>query len=117
MYALANELKVGDHLYYARVESLWKGDKLDSASVIVDCFIVEHKSKKDYTLSKPSSITGGQSKVVIGSWQDKELRQTRKEAVLALYQKMVRRVALVYQHPDVLNGKVSESAAILEGLT
>jgi len=103
-----------DNLFHARVDSLWAGDRLAQAKVVVDAFHVVEKRKGFYVINKP--FVNGQTKILVGSPQDAELKRNRKEAVLSLYQKMIRRIALVVSHPDVLNGKVSEGAAILEGL-
>lgn len=113
---LRSPVTVGDNLYYAHVDALWEGCRLHSAAVVVDVHTVVERKRGHYILNRPSSMTGGQTKIDIESTQDQNLRGTKKAAILHLYQKMVRRIALVQGHHDIVSGKVSEAAAIIEGL-
>ncbi len=108
----------GDNLFYAHVSALWAGGTLKKAQVVVDEFLVVDRRRNGiYHLNKSSTLTGGQTKVLDGSPQDHDLKRSRRAAIMALYKKMVCRISLVASHPDVLAGKVSEGAAVLEGLT
>lgn len=109
--------EAGDSLFHARIDSLWSGQRLIKAEVVIDEFLVmERKRGGQYVLNKCGALTGGQNVISDGSQQDRALKRSRLAAVLSLYKRMANRVALVSMHPDVAAGRVSEGAAMLEGL-
>jgi hypothetical protein len=108
--------EVGDELFYATIDALWRGQRLSKASVVVEKYFVVDVNKNGYHLNKPCSLLDGGTFVTNESHQDHELRLTPDEAVLALYSKVCRRVAVVSNNEAVKSGHISEAAAILEGI-
>lgn len=112
-----NRPEVGETLYHAKVEALWRGQHLSTAKPIVVSYTVVSIGKHGYTLNRSDATTGWTTFVEYGSKVDSLLWPDRCQAILSLYQHAQNRVAMLAMHPEMLEGHVSEAAALVSGLT
>lgn len=102
-------------VFRARVDCTWLNGELESSEVIVDEFAIVGRRRGLVVLDRESTIANGQ-RAVDEALIAAEFDTTIGEAIRRLYRKFLARIEAAFTNEDVLSGRISEQAAVLNGL-
>jgi len=104
-----------DRIYRAKIDSTWLNSELSDAEVVIEEFAVIKTRGDVVTLDRPSPATAGLT-TISARQLGVEFMSTMDNAMRVLYRRFCDKVESVYSNDDVINGRISEHAAILGGL-
>lgn len=102
-------------VYRSRVDSLWLGGDLEQAEVVTDEYAILRDRRGVLLLDRPCPALGGGREATHAAVTE-EFSGTIAESVLHLYDRLMARAEAAYENSDVTTGRISEAAAILQGL-
>lgn len=105
-----------DRVYRARVDCIWLNGDLEESAVVVEEFAIVGKKGDTLLLDRESTVTNGLHRVDAGLVKA-EFQPSIGEAVKRLYRKFLARIEAACSNEDVIDGRISEQAAVLNGLT
>lgn len=105
-----------DRIYRARIDCVWLNGDLEKSDVVVDELAVIGRRGDTLTLDRETTTTNGLRHVDKGLVAA-EFSGTIGDALLRLYRKFLARIEAACSNDDVIDGRISEQAAVLNGLT
>lgn len=99
-------------LFRARVDSIWLNTDLEDSRVVLEEYAVVGRRGDEMTLDRELNGLKTLPLSAIGT----DVHRCQEHAILALYRKFLVRLELACSNEDVIAGRISEQAAVLNGL-
>ena len=111
----SNAPKEAKRVYRARVDSIWNNNEFEDGTIVIEEYAIIRKRGNLVTLDRPCSATNGMVTTDIETLNE-HFHTRYSDAILHLYARFMARIEAAYENEDVLNGRISEGAAVLVGL-
>ncbi len=102
-------------VFRARVDSVWNNSELEDAKIVMEEYAIMRKRGNLFTLDRPCSATNGLLTIDAETLAE-NFHKRYGDAILHLFARFTARVEAAYVNDDVLQGRISEGAAVLVGL-
>lgn len=111
----SNAPKEAKRIYRARVDSIWNNNEFEDGEIVMEEFAIIRKRGNAITLDRPCAATNGLVHTDVDTVSE-HFHSRYSDAILHLYARFSARIEAAYENEDVLNGRISEGAAVLVGL-
>jgi len=102
-------------LFRAKILSVWLNGDLESAEVVVEEFAVVGRKKGFLLLDRESTATNGSRHIEVGA-AAADFSGSIGDAIINLYGRFLARIEAACSNDDVANGRITEQAAVLNGM-